>query len=128
MLLYNGLSGILGTSAATAVHAQTDPFLSRRVDMLEQRLYSVESKVNQIGFQTRPTVVPSLPSTTQNDIDLLRTTVDGLRLRLGEVECGLLRLDERTLTAAQRRSNRAGSSSDRCRENYGTPIMLSARP
>ena len=128
MLVYNGLSGVFGSSGATTAHAQTDPFLSRRVDMLEQRLYSIESKVNQLSYQTRPSVVPTLPGTTQNDIDFLRTTVDGMRLRLGEVECGLLKLDERTLTAAQRRTNRTGSSSDRCRDNLGSPIMLSARP
>ena len=127
MLIYSGLGMMLGSSA-TQVHAQADPFLSRRVDMLEQRLYSIESKVNQLSYQPRPSVIPSLPSTTQNDIDTLRTTVDSMRLRLGEVECGLLRLDERTLTAAQRRSNRTGSASDRCRENFATPLLLSARP
>jgi len=128
MLVYNGLVGISGSAVATTVHAQTDPFVARRVDMLEQRLYTLESKVNQIGYQPRPSVVPTLPTTTQNDIDFLRTSVDGMRIRLGEVACGLLKLDERTLTAAQRRTNRTGSSSDRCRDNYGTPIMLSARP
>ncbi|HEV7700715.1 MAG TPA: hypothetical protein VGO43_10845 [Pyrinomonadaceae bacterium] len=128
MLTYNGLTGILGGSGTPTVHAQTDPFLSRRVDMLEQRLYSIESKINQVSIQSRPSIVPSLPSTTQNELDFLRTQVDSTRLRLGEAECGLLKLDERTLTAAQRRTNRTGSSSDQCRDNFATPIMLSARP
>ncbi|MBV9242129.1 MAG: hypothetical protein JO314_08990 [Acidobacteria bacterium] len=127
MLIYNGLAGVFGSSGATTVHAQTDPFLSRRVDILEQRLYSIESRLNSINTQARPSVVPSIPSTTQNDVDFLRTQVDGMRLRIGEVECGLLKLDERTLAAAQRRTH-AGTTSDRCRENYGTPIQLSARP
>src|SRR4051812_35159856 len=82
MLVYNGLVGIFGSSGATAVHAQNDPFLSRRIDILEQRLYTLESHVNQLGTQTRPSMVPSLPSTTQNDIDYLRTQVDGMRIRL----------------------------------------------
>lgn len=129
MLVYNGLSGIFGSSGAVPAHAQqTDPFLSRRVDMLEQRLYSIESRLNQVSMQSHPTVVPPLSSTTQNDIDFLRTNVDSLRVRVGEVECGLLKVDERTLPAAQRRSGRQGNSSDRCRENYATPITLSARP
>lgn len=129
MLVYNGLTGVLSGSGPERAHAQqTDPFLSRRVDMLEQRLYSIESKVNQVAYQSHPTMTTTLPSTTQTDIDFLRTNVDSLRVRIGEVECGLLKIDERTLTAAQRRTNRTGTSSDRCRENYGVPVMLSARP
>jgi len=128
MLVYNGLSGVFGSSGAATVHAQTDPFLSRRVDMLEQRLYSIESRLNSVSTQVQPPMISTIPSTTQNDVNFLRTQVDGMRIRIGEVECGVLKLDERTLTAAQRRTNRTGSSSDRCRDNFGTPIMLSARP
>jgi len=128
MLVYNGLAGIFGSSGATTVHAQTDPFLSRRVDMLEQRLYSLESRITSMPTQVQPPMISTIPSTTQNDVNFLRTQIDGMRIRLGEVECGVLKLDERTLAAAQRRTNRAGSPSDRCRDNFGTPIMLSARP
>jgi hypothetical protein len=128
MLVYNGIVGIFGSSGATTVHAQTDPFLSRRVDMLEQRLYSLESRITSMPSQVQQPMISSLPSTTQNDVNFLRTQMDGMRIRLGEVECGLLKLDERTLAAAQRRTNHTGSSSDRCRDNFGTPIMLSARP
>ena len=127
-LIYNGVSGIFGPTGAPTVHAQTDQFLSRRVDVLEQRLYSIESRIDRLSVASRPSMVPTLPSTTPGDIDLLRTTVEGMRLRLGEVECGLLKLDERTLPATQRRAGRTGSTSDRCRENYGTSITLSARP
>ena len=129
MLVYNGLVGMFGSSGATTVHAQTDAFLSRRVDMLEQRLYSLESRITSMPTHVQPPLISSIPSTTQNDVNFLRTQMDGMRIRLGEVECGLLKLDERTLTAAQRRTTRTGpSSSDRCRENFGTPIMLSSRP
>jgi len=127
MLLYNGLTGIFGSQGATTAHAQTDPFLSRRVDMIEQHLYTLESRVNQVST-TRPSIAPQLPSIIQNDVDSVRTAVDGLRIRLGEVECGVLKLDERTLTAVQRRTTRSGSSTDRCRADFGTPIMLSSRP
>jgi hypothetical protein len=128
MLVYSGFVGIFGSSAATTVHAQTDPFLSRRVDMLEQRLYSIESRISSMQTQVAPPMISSIPSTTQNDVNFLRTQIDGMRIRLGEVECGVLKLDERTLAAAQRRANRSGSSSDRCRDNFGTPIMFSSRP
>jgi hypothetical protein len=127
MLVYNGLVGMFGSSGATTVHAQTDPFLSRRVDMLEQRLYSLESRITSMPTQVQPPLVSTIPSTTQNDVNFLRTQMDSMRIRLGEVECGILKLDERTLPAAQRR-NRTGSPSDRCRENFGTPITLSSRP
>jgi hypothetical protein len=127
MLIYNGISGIFGSGGATTAHAQTDPFLSRRVDMIEQHLYTLESRLNQVST-SRPSTMPSLPSILQNDVDTLRTSIDGLRIRLGEVECGVLKLDERTLTAAQRRTTRAGASSDRCRTDFATPIMLSSRP
>jgi hypothetical protein len=128
MLAYNGLVGLFGSSGLTTVHAQTDPFLSRRVDMIEQRLYTLESRLNSVSTQVQPSIVSSIPSTTQNDLNFLRTEVDGMRIRLGEVECGVLKLDERTLPAAQRRANRTGSTSDRCRDNFATPVMLSARP
>ena len=128
MLAYNGFAGLFGSSGPTTVHAQTDPFLSRRVDMLEQRLYTIESRLNSVSSQVQPPMISTIPSTTQNDVNFLRTQVDGMRIRLGEVECGVLKLDERTLTASQRRANRTGSSSDRCRDNFATPIMLSARP
>src|SRR6476620_2470858 len=98
MLVYNGFTGIFGSGGAATAHAQTDPFLSRRVDVIEQHLYTLESRVNQANM-SRPSVVPPLPSIIQNDVDSLRTAVEGLRIRLGEVECGVLKLDERTLTA-----------------------------
>src|SRR3954464_13754987 len=110
MLVYNGLVGIFGSSGTTTVHAQTDPFLSRRVDMLEQRLYSIESRLSSMSSRVEPPMISTIPSTAQNDVNFLRTQMDGMRVRLGEVECGLLKLDERTLTAAQRRTNRTGSS------------------
>ena len=128
MLTYNGFCTIFGSSGAPTAQAQTDAFLSRRVDVLEQRLYTIEGRLSQMSVPARPSMLPTIPSTMQNDIDLLRTSVEGMRLRLGEVECGLLKLDERTLPAAQRRSTRTGASPDRCRENYGLPITLSSRP
>jgi len=128
MLVYSGLAGMLGPSGAATVHAQTDPFLSRRVDMIEQRLYSLESRISSMQTQVQPPLISTMPSTTQTDVNFLRTQLDGMRIRLGEVECGLLKLDERTLPAAQRRANRVGSPSDRCRDNFGTSITLSSRP
>src|SRR5258708_31945428 len=130
-LMYGGLLTIFGERAAPTAFAQQDPFLSRRIDQMEQRFYSIESRLTRIETDSHRTVIT--PQTnTNNDLEIqfLRSQVDSLRLRLGEVECGLLRVDERTLTPAARlaRSKGGAKESDKCRVDTGTPIQLSARP
>jgi hypothetical protein len=64
------------------------------------------------------------------EIGLLRGEVETLQRRLVEVECGLARLDERTLTPAAREARkRAGTSvTDPCRLSADAPLRLSTRP
>jgi len=62
MLVYSGLAGMFGPSGAATVHAQTDPFLSRRVDMIEQRLYSLESRISSMQTQVQPPLISTMPS------------------------------------------------------------------
>ena len=50
--------------------------------------------------------------------------VNRMTLRINEIECGLLKLDERT---ASRRSDSA-KSGDPCRSNPASPLRLSNRP
>lgn len=74
-------------------------------------------------------VSPSRMKITGNDdgeIRFLRFEVKTLRFRLSEAECGLSRLDERTLTGAARQVRRRSSADeiDRCRLNSGVPIQL----
>lgn len=99
--------------------------LDRRISLLEQRFYQVESSINRlqtyIASQRPPT---SQPTTSDRDVIVIRDEVQRLSLRLGEVECGLLKLDERTVT---RRTN-TQRSDDPCRVNVDTPLRLSARP
>lgn len=132
VLIYSGLLAIFGERAVPTVFAQQqDPFLSRRIDGLEQRFYSIESRLNRIEQQSRPVgIAPRITDTSEAAIQFLRSQLDSMRLRVGEVECGLLRVDERTLTAAARAArNKLGSrDSDKCRVDTGTPIQLSARP
>jgi predicted RNase H-like nuclease (RuvC/YqgF family) len=124
--LYGGVAGLFGNSGSTTVQAQSDVFLSRRIDSIEQRFYQIESRLNRMEMQTRTAVsTPRLADNRDNEIALLRSQVDSLRTRLGEVECGLLRLDERTLPASQRRG---ATVTDPCRQNWGTSIRLSVRP
>lgn len=114
-----------GKSAAN--ETQDPASLDRRISLLEQRFYSIESSISRLQqymASQRPPV--SQPSNNDRDIILLREEVQRLNLRLAEVECGVLKLDERT-TPASRRSS-APKSTDMCRQNPETPLRLSARP
>ena len=130
--LYTLLTGAIGRDSVPVVNAQTDMYVSHRIDQLEQRFNYLESHISQLESQSRSTsIVPRpLPNSNEQEVQFLRTQIEGLRLRLGEVECGLLHVDERTLTAAQRTARRraAQGSSERCRENASVPVELSARP
>jgi hypothetical protein len=125
VLVYAAFANLSG-SGVQRVEAQSDIFLSRRIDQVEQRFYSLESRLNRIEMESRqPSLAAVRPAGNEVELQYLRTQIDSLRARLGEAECGLLKLDERTLTAAQRR---AVSSMEPCRRNWGERILLSVRP
>ncbi len=132
LLLEHGFAAIFGEQAVPTVLAQQqDPFLSRRIDQIENRFYQIESRIDRVESATRPTL--SSPPLTSNvndqEIRFLRQQIDVLRTRLGEAECGLLHVDERTLTPAARAARtKSTSGSEPCRSNPGTPIALSVRP
>ena len=109
----------------SSAETQDPSSLDRRISLLEQRFYQVESSINRLQTYVasqRPQV--SQPNTSDRDVILIRDEVQRLSLRLSEVECGLLKLDERTAT---RRDN-TQKSNDPCRVNVDTPLRLSARP
>jgi uncharacterized coiled-coil protein SlyX len=99
--------------------------LDRRLSLLEQRFYSIESSISRLQQYVaaqRPTV--SQPTTSDRDLILMREEIQRLSLRVGELECGLVKLDERTTT----RRSTADKPSDPCRLNTDTAVRLSARP
>ena len=101
--------------------------LDRRLSLLEQRFYSVESSISRLQQYVaaqRPPV--SQPSSSDREISLMREEIQRLNLRMAEIECGLIKLDERT-TPVNRR-NTTGKSSDPCRFTPDTPLRLSTRP
>ena len=101
--------------------------LDRRISLLEQRFYSIESNISRLQqyiAAQRPTV--SQPTTSDRDLILMREEIQRLNLRMGEIECGMIKLDERT-TPANRKST-AGKSNDPCRQNADTRLNLSAHP
>ncbi|HET6980301.1 MAG TPA: hypothetical protein VFI24_28460 [Pyrinomonadaceae bacterium] len=110
--------------AKSSAETQDPSSLDRRISLLEQKFYQVESSINRLQTymaSQRPQV--SQPTSSDRDVILLREDLQRLSTRLSEVECGLLKLDERTTS---RRNTQ--KSDDPCRTNVDTPLRLSARP
>lgn len=119
-------------ASANAAGAQDTVHLERRISLLEQRFYSVETSINRLEQQAslsqRPSTMQS--SGREMEVNLLRAELETLRRRLLEVECGVVKLDERTATPAARDSRKraSASSTDPCRLNSESPLQLSTRP
>jgi predicted nucleic acid-binding Zn-ribbon protein len=118
---------LLRRSAGAEANAAQDPSsLDRRLSLVEQRMYSLESNITRLqtyvsSMSTRPSV--SQPSSTNDrELTLLTEEVQRLGVRLNEVECGLVKLDERTAT------RKTSKSSDPCRANADAPLRLPTRP
>jgi hypothetical protein len=122
IVLINSGRGVAGNEAA----ATQDPAgLDRRISLLEQRFYSLESSMNrlqQVVVSQRPS--SSAPDSNDREITLLAQEIQRLQLRMTEIECGLVKLDERTAT----RRTGDPKSTDPCRASPNTPLRLSARP
>lgn len=101
--------------------------LDRRISLLEQRFYSVEASINRLQqfiAAQRPSV--SQTGASDREITMIREEIQRLTLRMAEIDCGLVKLDERTTPAARR--NTTEGSNDPCRLNPETPVRLSTRP
>ena len=120
---------VTGTSEAAAP-LQDVTRLENRLTRLEQSIYSIETSIRGLEQQSRLSGVTAGMAARDPELGLLRAEVEALRGRLAEVECGLAKLDERTLTPAARRVRRgpAAGAGDPCRLNADTPMRLSARP
>lgn len=129
-VIYNWLLAGFGSRAEQVVSAQqTDPFLSRRIDQVEQRFYGLESRLTRLEQDTRysASTAPRTTGSSDTDIRLLRAELETMRLRLSETECGLAHLDERTLAPAAKLA-RKKPITDFCRQDTAAPVQLSARP
>jgi uncharacterized protein YlxW (UPF0749 family) len=113
-----------------AMAAQDVMILDRRISSLEQRFFSLESSINQLQQQYMASrSSPASPNTRNPEIDRLRSEILLLEQRIREVECGVVKLDERTLPASARESRRAErQGNDPCRLRPETPLQLSSRP
>ena len=128
---YTGISAFSNGWLTTTAFAQQDPFLSQRLSRIEQRFTTIESRLSQLEQQSRYSATTSdTSSSRETEIRLLRSQIDALQLRAAEIECGLIRLDERTLSNTSRQAERKSGAGkgDICRQNPNVPLQLSARP
>jgi len=130
LVLFVVLCAVIGVMASISRgnNSTQDPAsLDRRLSLLEQRFYSIESSISRLQ-QYVATQRPSVPqpSTSDRDLILMREEVQRLELRMAEVECGLIKLDERTTPAARR--NPTAKSNDPCRLNPDQTLRLSTHP
>lgn len=102
--------------------------LDRRISLMEQRFYRLESSITRLEqYVTSQRSTGSSSDVRGRELDQLREDLQRMQLRLNEVECGLLKLDERTTTAGNRRGPESRAT-DPCRLNPGLPLRLSSRP
>ena len=100
--------------------AQDVRSLETRLNMMEQRLYSMQTSISRL--EQSSAIQRSVGNeASSREINLLGEEVRNLRQRLSEVECGVLKLDERTGAKHAR-------SSEPCRANASAPINLQGRP
>jgi len=131
------LSALFGTGVGTGAvdyrgataSAQDAAYLDRRISMLETRLSSIESSMRSLQQQAMISDRTTTQPARDPEVTLLRSEVEILNSRLRELECALVRLDERTLSPSAREARRrtASQSTDPCRVNPDTPIQLSPR-
>ena len=65
-------------------------------------------------------------ASSDREILAIREEIQRLSLRMAELECGVVKLDERTTPATRRNTN--GKSNDPCRVNPETSVRLSTHP
>ena len=119
---------VWASASAGADPAQDVNSLDRRISMLEQRFYSLDSSMSRLQqlVASQRSTAPATSSSDSNDreISQLSEEIQRLQLRMVELQCGLIKLDERTAT---RRTGEA-KSTDPCRANPDVPLRLSSRP
>jgi hypothetical protein len=99
--------------------------LENRLTQLEQRLFSMDTTLRNLDQQSRLSGVSSR-GVSQVELDQVRSQLQELERRLIEDECGLAKLDERTLTPLRREARRksVATTGDQCRANFEAPLRL----
>jgi TolA-binding protein len=130
VVAYTGKPLVRTGEAATVPPAQDVTRIESRLSQLEQRFYSMETSIRGLEQQQRLSSITSGRTVRDPEISLLRNEVEALRQRLAEVECGIVKMDERTLTPAAKQARRKSASvaDDPCRLNADSPLRFSTRP
>jgi hypothetical protein len=111
---------------ANAVEPQQEVIrLETRLNQLEQRLYGIETSIRTLEQQSRLAPASRGGGVSVQDLALLQAQIQTLQVRLVDDECGLARLDERTLSPAMRNARRQSAGrTDPCRTNVESPLRL----
>ena len=94
------LCAALGTGVEGHRETQDAIYLDRRISMLETRLNTIESSVRTLEQQALMSRSSAAPTARDPEVTLLRSEVEILMARIRELDCGLARVDERTLSAS----------------------------
>lgn len=118
------------SEAATTAPPQDLIRVESRLSQLEQRFYSIETTLRGLEHQMRLPSAAAGRGASDPQVALLRAEVDALRRQLAEVECGLAKVDERTLAPAAREARRKSGpeTTDPCRLDANAPLRLPTRP
>lgn len=115
----------IALAASNAPPPQQDVIrLETRLNQLEQRLYQIDTNIRNLEQQSR---LGTSRGGSSQEVELLRSQIQTLQLRLIEDECALAKLDERTLSAAMRNARRQSGRTDPCRSNVDAPLRLPDR-
>jgi hypothetical protein len=124
-----GVIGIGLNHESAGAETQDISGFDRRISMLEQRFYMLETSLNRLqqSVSSQRSTGSSSSDLRDRQVDELRGELQRLQIRLNEVECGLVKLDERTATAGGKARNGEARPGDPCRLNPGTPLRLPTR-
>jgi hypothetical protein len=114
----------------SGAETQDPSSFDRRISLLEQRFYTLDTSMNRLQqlITSQRSAGSSSADVRDREVEQLRQEVARLQLRLNEVECGLLKLDERTATGGAGRKGGEARPADPCRQNSGLPLRLPSRP
>ena len=134
-LLVTGVAGLalvalfkiaLAAGVNNAPAPQQEVFrLETRINQLEQRFIQIDTSIRNLEQQSRLGAGTAARGVSPQDVEVLRSQIQSLQLRLAEDECALAKLDERTLSPAMRNSRRQSAGrTDPCRVNVDSPLRL----
>lgn len=128
-IMPNVYPGQVSSASEGMTKTQDVRILDRRINSLEQRLYSIELSISRLQ-QSAVSQRSPLPQSSDQEINLIRGDMRALQLRLNEIECGLIKLDERTTVSVRdnKRMSAGAQPTDPCRRDPATPLRLSTRP